>query len=100
MCEELADPEYARIKVCATVLMIVWPIGVPLAYLLVLLPSRKHLLRGRSTTVIRATSFLHREYEPQFAFFWEPLFLMVRHVPPATAPRSLFFVCFLMSSSP
>ena len=36
----------------------IWPCGVPLMYLLVLLPSRRHLLDGRSTRLTRAPAFL------------------------------------------
>ena len=41
-----------------------------LAYIAVLWPSRRDLLQRKSTRLVRATGFLHREYKPHL-FWWE-----------------------------
>lgn len=60
-CDAKADPEYARIMAFAMAFVAIWPVGVPLLYLALLLPCRRDLLKGRSTRLTRATAFLHRE---------------------------------------
>ena len=71
--------EYDEIKNIAYVLLLLWPIGVPLIYLLVLFPSRASLRQGKQTRLVRATAFLHREYKPTF-FWWEIVSLTQRLV--------------------
>ena len=58
--------EYAEITSTAWVFAIIYSIMFPAIFLAVLLPSRKTLQQRRSTQLVRATGFLHREYEPQF----------------------------------
>ena len=58
--------EYAEIESTAWVFAIIYSIMFPAIFLAVLLPSRKTLQQRRSTQLVRATGFLHREYEPQF----------------------------------
>ena len=78
--------EYSRVRNAAIAFVAVWPVGLPLLYLLLLIPQRK-LLRERHTSALsRATTFLHAEYEPSF-FFWEPLFMWQRSAP-ACRPRA------------
>jgi hypothetical protein len=55
----------------------IWPIGVPVLFLLMLLPIRKDLLLRRSTRLVQNTAFLHREYKPIW-FFWEAVFVAQR----------------------
>jgi len=69
--------EYAKITSVAWVFVVLWPIAMPLLFLAVLWPSRIALLSRRSTRLVRATAFLHSEYEPMF-FWWEPMFLIQR----------------------
>jgi len=76
-CDILGNSEYARTRDLATVMFAIWPVGMPLIFLAILLPSRKALLKERLTRLTRATSFLHKDYEPEF-FFWEPLALFYR----------------------
>ena len=61
-----SDAEYARVESLAYVFVGLWPIGVPLLFLLVLLQCRAAISQGRVTRLVRATSFLHREYDKQF----------------------------------
>jgi len=56
----------------ATALLLLWPIGFPTLFTLLLLRCRGDILNGRSTPLSRATTFLHQDYKPKF-FFWEPV---------------------------
>lgn len=71
--------EYARVKLIAAALIAVWPVGMPLAFVIVLFSMRHSFRTCRATRLTRATSFLHHEFEPQF-FFWEPIVLVQRLV--------------------
>ena len=66
--------EYARVKLIAALLIVVWPVGMPLAFVIVLFSLRHSFRTCRGTRLTRATSFLHREFEPPF-FYWEPIVL-------------------------
>jgi len=61
----------------AVVFLLCWPIGMPLLYLLVLVPNRTALQQRRRTQMVRATEFLHKEYAPMY-FWWEVLPLLQR----------------------
>ena len=69
--------EYDEITNIAYFFLLVWPIGMPLIFLLVLFPIRKALRQRRKTIMVQATAFLHKEYEPTF-FWWEIVTLMQR----------------------
>ena len=45
-------------------LVAVWPLGMPLATLLLMIKIRHALIEKRATFLTRTLSFLHREYEP------------------------------------
>ncbi len=55
------NPEYRDIVVVASVLVALWPVGVPLLFFLVLYPEREAIRNRRETAGTRATAFLHRE---------------------------------------
>lgn len=55
-----------------------YPIGLLVLYSILLFCCRKAIQSGKHTALSRATSFLHREYEPAF-YYWE-LLEMVRRV--------------------
>ena len=76
-CDPYPDEAYLSITTTASVFVFVWPIGVPLLFLVVLLPIRRYLLQKRSTRLVQTTAFLHREYKPAY-FFWESIFLAQR----------------------
>ena len=78
-CSADRDREYADIRTSAYVLLAVWPIFVPLLFVLSLLPIRYDLLQKRNTGLVQATEFLHKEYQPQF-YFWEPIYIVQRLV--------------------
>jgi hypothetical protein len=48
----------------------VWPVGMPVFFLLVLLASREAIVKKCSTPLTHATSFLHQEFRGRF-FWWE-----------------------------
>lgn len=72
---DCSTPEYATAQRWAYVLLFVWPIGVPLLYLGLLLASRRSIVTHRPSPLSRATDFLWKEYEER-AFYWEPLDLV------------------------
>jgi len=74
---ECDTEQHWQIKRIAFVFFAIWPVGMPLLYLLMLWPCRVALLEARSTPLTHATSFLHQEYTPQY-FAWEPLFVLQR----------------------
>jgi hypothetical protein len=69
---DCSSDEYHNVKRAAFILAVVWPVGVPLLYSVLLWHSRKALFTGKPTTLSRATAFLWGDYQT-FAFFWEPL---------------------------
>ena len=71
--------EYDAITTIAYFFLLLWPIGMPLIFLLVLFPSREALRQKRSTRMVKATVFLHTEYDPMF-FWWEIVTLTQRLV--------------------
>jgi len=75
-CDE-SDAQYKSITNIALILVLIWPIGVPLGFLLLLVSCRKALLLGQSTRMSQAISFLHREYV-NADYWWEFLFLLHR----------------------
>ena len=56
-----SDEEYSRLLVLAVSFVAVWPVGVPLLFLVVLLNCREAIMQGRMSRLVRSTSFLHRE---------------------------------------
>ena len=63
-------PEHARITGVASFFVLVWPMGLPLCYVLVLLSCRASILERRRTPLVVATELLHKEYKSQL-FWWE-----------------------------
>ena len=63
---------YAATHRSAVALIVVWPVGVPLMYAILLWVSRDALWQNRSTGLSRATDFLSSDYSVA-SFWWEPL---------------------------
>jgi hypothetical protein len=64
-------PEYASVRLVASLAIIIYPVGVPLFFLLLLLVCRKQLSRRAAATPLSASlGFLSGEYKKRF-FFWE-----------------------------
>ena len=71
--------EYNTITTIAYFFLLLWPIGMPLIFFLVLFPNREALRQRRSTRMVQATAFLHKEYDPTF-YWWEIVTLTQRLV--------------------
>jgi hypothetical protein len=67
---ECESEEHWQIKRIASVFLAIWPVGMPLSYLFLLLLCRDAIRKNRTTPLTRATSFLHGEYVAQY-FWWE-----------------------------
>ena len=69
--------EYRKIENTAYILLALWPALMPLMYAFALFPVRKDLERKRNTRTVKATEFLHKEYEAR-TWWWEPVNVMQR----------------------
>jgi hypothetical protein len=67
---ECGSDQHASVQRVAYVFFAIWPVGMPLLYLLMLVTCRGALVEKRSTPLTHATSFLHQEYSSHF-FWWE-----------------------------
>ena len=64
------DAEYDRVVSLAWVAIALYPIGIPLMYLTLLLYARKAILTEQPTDLSRSLTFLHQDYEPSM-YWWE-----------------------------
>ena len=64
------DAEHGRVVSMAWVAIALYPIGVPLLYLALLLCARKAILAEQPTALSRSLTFLHQDYAPSM-FWWE-----------------------------
>eukprot|EP00966_Prymnesium_polylepis_P180208 4172821-Prymnesium_polylepis.1 len=64
--------EYEEARSTAFLFIAVWPVGIPVLYMVLLLASRRALVKGVPTPLTRATAFLSGDYTEN-AFYWEPL---------------------------
>ena len=64
--------EYETTKATAFAMLALWPVGIPLLYVLLLWVSRVAIRRGDTTQLSLATRFLWADYEAE-ALWWEPL---------------------------
>jgi len=71
--------EYDTIKTIAYASLFLWPIGMPLIYIVVLVPIRAELWQRKQTRWVKATEFLHQDYKPGL-FLWEIVTLTQRLV--------------------
>jgi len=61
---------HARLRSTASVLVVLWPIGVPVMYAILLMLARKAIRNHTPNHLVRSISFLHRDYKPEY-FYWE-----------------------------
>ena len=61
------SPEYENLRLHTVVLLAIWPVAIPLLYIILLWSSRKALLSGKSTSLSRAIGFLHVDYGTELA---------------------------------
>ena len=64
------DPDYDATRSVALVLLFIWPVGMPIGFLLLLLRCRTVLMSQRSSTLSRSLRFFHREYRLP-CYLWE-----------------------------
>ena len=69
---ECYTPEYTKVSTLAWIAVIVYPIGLWLFNLLLLLKASKAIISGNHTPLSRAISFLYVEYDRE-TFWWEVL---------------------------
>ena len=62
--------EHGRVVSLAWVAIALYPLGVPLLYLALLLSARKAILTEQPTELSRSLTFLHQDYTPSM-FWWE-----------------------------
>ena len=62
--------EYGRVVYLAWVAIALYPVCVPLLYLMLLLTARKAILAEQPTALSRSLTFLHRDYKPSM-YWWE-----------------------------
>ena len=72
-----SDPEHDQILGLAWVTFFIWPVAVPVMYVMLLLMVRTALVAKRPTRVSRAVAFLHGDYRPPY-FYWEALDILRR----------------------
>jgi hypothetical protein len=88
--------EHNNILFVAWQLVVIWPIGMVALFAVLLIPCRKLLLRDEalSSPLLRATQFLHRDYQPAYYcahplfslwLFAHPLFSLLLRIVEATA---------------
>jgi hypothetical protein len=53
-------------------MLLIWPVGIPVLYSVLILGTRDALRKGHSTKLSRATNFLVGDYA-KHAFWWEPI---------------------------
>ena len=62
------DETHSTFTSAATFLVFLWPVALPLIYIKLLLTCHKDILTNRTTGLVSATAFLHREYST--GYFW------------------------------
>jgi hypothetical protein len=78
MSIECGTDHHAKLQTTGLLLFAIWPVGLPILYILLLCARRKaHLEDLPRTPMTDATAFLHAEYKAGF-FMWEPMFMLVR----------------------
>ena len=67
--------EYETTRATAFAMLVLWPVGIPLLYAVLLWASRDALRKGVPTSLSRATAFLSGDYRSDVGpiFMWEPL---------------------------
>ena len=82
--------EYRKVRGVAVLALLLYPVGVPLLFLGLLLSCRKQLSRVAPSTPLSASlQFLCAEYRKRF-FFWEVLYSV----------KKLFFISFIRLVNP
>lgn len=63
-CDGQGSDQYNQLTTAAWILIGIWPIGMVISYVLVLVPCRKLLMEEKyDAPLVQATSFLHQDYK-------------------------------------
>lgn len=71
------NPLYNQARLTTIVLLVIWPVGMPLVIILLMMRTRSALLAKRATFWTRALRFLVREYRPE-CYWWEAIEMVRR----------------------
>lgn len=74
---DFVNPTYEAARSIALGFITVWPLGMPIATLILMFSSRRALLEKRATFLTRAFGFLHREYRAS-CYWWEVVEMLRR----------------------
>ena len=85
------DAEYDRVVSLAWVAIALYPIGIPLLYLALLLSARKAILTEQPTALSRSLTFLHQDYAPSM-FWWEMVEISKKACCPLCRPMLTAFL--------
>ena len=69
MSIECNTPEHDEVMCLAWVAIAIYPVGLLVAFGLLLFKARKAILSNRPTRLSRAIAFLHREYETHMMWY-------------------------------
>jgi hypothetical protein len=69
------DPEFKRLNLFFWIFFFLWPVLVPLVYLVLVLLIRRTVVEKHSTALSNACKFLWADYNPDF-LFWEVVDVM------------------------
>jgi|TARA_B110001469_G_C9579265_1_gene287278 hypothetical protein len=53
----------------AIIAVLLYPVGIPLMYLLLLIAARRAIVKERPTRLSTALSFLHRDFVPRLYWY-------------------------------
>jgi len=70
--QDCDDPSYQTLQHIALVMIVIWPLGVPFLYAVLLWSSRDAVRIGKHTRLSRATAFLAGDYKHS-VIWWEPV---------------------------
>ena len=70
VCTEggVKTPAHAQLRALAALFVVIWPVGLPICDILLLVFCGKSILQRRSTRWVRAVEYLHKEYK--LTFYW------------------------------
>ena len=66
------EEDYGPVKRLSWLAIVLYPIGVPAIYCLLLRAAKSAIVKDRPTALSRALGWLHRDFEPE-CYYWEIL---------------------------
>ena len=90
--------EYKEIERNARVAVLMYPVGIPLMYLLLLIAARQAIVKERPTRLSAALSFLHRDFVARL--YWCDIDRLLARPPPTTSTHHASPLAHPHASSP